>query len=51
MSFVKHTEGRFKEGKREEATKKVVEFYNGLPGKIKGFKGFIISGPYSLGRY
>ena len=44
MSFVKHIEGRFKEGKREEAEKKVVEFYNGLSGKIKGFNGFIMSG-------
>ena len=44
MSFVKHIEGRFKEGKREEAEKKVEEFYNGLSGKIKGFNGFIMSG-------
>lgn len=44
MSFVKHIEGRFKEGKREEGQKKVVDFYNGLSGKIKGFKGFIMSG-------
>ena len=44
MSFAKHIEGRFKEGKREEATIKIVDFYNGLPGKIKGFNGFIMSG-------
>ena len=44
MSFAKHIEGRFKEGRREEATKKVVDFYNGLSGKIKGFNGFIMSG-------
>ncbi|MGN6628702.1 MAG: Dabb family protein [Candidatus Nitrosocosmicus sp.] len=44
MSFVKHIEGRFKEEKREEAIKKIVEFYNGLSGKIKGFNGFIMSG-------
>ena len=44
MSFAKHIEGRFKEGKREEATKKIVDFYNGLSGKIKGFNGFIMSG-------
>jgi heme-degrading monooxygenase HmoA len=37
-------EGRFKEGKREEATKKIMDFYNGLSGKIKGFNGFIMSG-------
>jgi hypothetical protein len=37
MSFAKHIEGRFKEGKREEATKKIVDFYNGSSGKIKGF--------------
>lgn len=30
--------------KREEGTKKVVDFYNGLIGKIKGFKGFIMTG-------
>ena len=44
MSFVKHLEGRFKEGKREEGIKKIVEFYNELSGKIKGFNGFIMSG-------
>jgi heme-degrading monooxygenase HmoA len=44
MSFVKHIEGRFKEGKREEGQKKVVDFYNELSGRIKGFKGFIMSG-------
>ena len=44
ISFAKHIEGRFKEGKREEATKKIVDFYNGLSGKIKGFNGFIMSG-------
>jgi hypothetical protein len=44
MLFVRHIEGRFKEGKREEATKKIEDFYNGLPGKIKGFNGFIMSG-------
>ncbi|MGN6347992.1 MAG: antibiotic biosynthesis monooxygenase [Candidatus Nitrosocosmicus sp.] len=44
MSFVKHIEGRFKEGKREEAIKKIVEFYDELSGKIKGFNGFIMSG-------
>jgi heme-degrading monooxygenase HmoA len=30
--------------KREEGTKKVVDFYNGLIGKIKEFKGFIMTG-------
>ena len=44
MSFAKHIEGCFKEGKREEASKKVVDFYNGLSGKIKGFNGFVMSG-------
>jgi quinol monooxygenase YgiN len=44
MSFVKHIEGSFKEGKREEAIKKIVDFYNGLSGKIDGFNGFIMSG-------
>jgi len=44
MSFVKHIEGSFKEGKREEAIKKIGDFYNGLSGKIDGFNGFIMSG-------
>jgi len=44
MPFAKHIEGRFKEGNREDATKKIVDFYNGLSGKIKGFNGFIMSG-------
>jgi heme-degrading monooxygenase HmoA len=47
MSYIKHLEARFKEGKRDEGTKKVVDFYDGLIGKAKGFKGFIMSG--SLG--
>ena len=44
MSYIRHIEGRFKEGKRDEAAKKVVDFYNGLAGKVKGFKGFIMTG-------
>ena len=44
MSFVKHIEGTFREGKREEAIKKVVDYYSGLSGKVKGFRGFITSG-------
>jgi quinol monooxygenase YgiN len=44
MSFAKHIEGRFKEGKREEPSKKVVDFYNGLSGKVKGSNGFVMSG-------
>ena len=43
MSFVKHLEGTFKEGKREEAIKKVVDHYSELSGKVKGFRGFITS--------
>ncbi len=44
MSYIRHIEGRFKEGKRDEAAKKVVDFYDGLAGKVKGFKGFIMIG-------
>ena len=44
MSYIRHIEGRFKEGKRDEAAKKVVDFYDGLAGKVKGFKGFIMTG-------
>jgi hypothetical protein len=44
MSYTKHIEGRFKEGKRDEGAKRVADFYNGLVGKVKGFKGFIMSG-------
>jgi hypothetical protein len=44
MSFIRHIEGRFKEGKRDEAVKKVVGFYGGLVGKVKGYKGFIMTG-------
>ena len=44
MSYIRHIEGRFKEGKREEAAKKIVDFYDGLAGKVKGFRGFIMTG-------
>jgi hypothetical protein len=44
MSFVKHIEGTFIEGKRDEVIKKVVDHYNGLSDKVKGFQGFITSG-------
>jgi heme-degrading monooxygenase HmoA len=44
MSYIRHIEGRFKEGKRDEAAKKVVDFYNGLVGKVKEYKGFIMTG-------
>jgi quinol monooxygenase YgiN len=43
MLFVKHIEGRFKDGKREEGIQKVVDFYNALSGRAMGFKGFIMS--------
>jgi hypothetical protein len=43
MSYIRHIEGRFKEGKRDEAAKKVVDFYNGLVGKVKEYKGFIMT--------
>ena|ERR671939_547867 len=45
MSYIRHIEGRFKQGQRDEASRKVVDFYNGLIGKkIKGFRGFIMTG-------
>jgi hypothetical protein len=44
MPFVKHIEGSFREGKRKEGIKKVVDHYNELSGKVKGFRGFITSG-------
>jgi quinol monooxygenase YgiN len=44
MSYIRHIEGRFKEGKRNEAAKKIVDFYDGLAGKVKGFRGFIMTG-------
>jgi hypothetical protein len=33
-----------REGKRDEGTKKVVDFYDGIIGKAKGFKGLIMTG-------
>ena len=44
MTYIKHIEGRFKQGKRDEAVQIIVDFYNGLVGKVKGFKGFIMTG-------
>jgi quinol monooxygenase YgiN len=44
MLYIRHIEGRFKEGKRDEAAKKIVDFYDGLAGKVKGFRGFIMTG-------
>jgi heme-degrading monooxygenase HmoA len=43
MPFVKHIEGTFREGKIEEGIK-VVDHYNELSDKWKGFRGFINSG-------
>jgi heme-degrading monooxygenase HmoA len=43
MTYIKHIEGRFKQGKRD-AVQMIVDFYNGLVGKVKGFKGFIMTG-------
>jgi len=44
MTYIKHIEGRFKQGKRDEAVQMIVDFYNGLVRKVKGFKGFIMTG-------
>ena len=45
MSYIRHIEGRFKQGKTDEAARKVVDFYNGLIGKkTKGLRGFIMTG-------
>ncbi|MFL6404137.1 MAG: hypothetical protein ACJ71M_11735 [Nitrososphaeraceae archaeon] len=33
-----------REGKRDEGAKKVVDFYDGIIGKAKGFKGLIMTG-------
>jgi quinol monooxygenase YgiN len=44
MSYIRHIEGRFKQGKRDEGQKRVVDFYNGIVGKVKGLKGFMMTG-------
>jgi heme-degrading monooxygenase HmoA len=36
--------GSFQRGKERRSSKKVVDFYDGLAGKVKGFKGFIMTG-------
>jgi hypothetical protein len=41
MSYTRHIEGRFKQGKREEAARKVVDFYNGLIGNKLGDLGVL----------
>jgi heme-degrading monooxygenase HmoA len=46
MSYVKRIEGKFKNDKKEEGVKMVVDFYNGMAGNIKGFKGFIMTGSF-----
>jgi hypothetical protein len=33
-----------REGKRDKGAKKVVDFYDGIIGKAKGFKGLIMTG-------
>ena len=44
MSYAKQLKAHWKEGKRDEGAKMVVDFYNGLIGKANGFKGFIMTG-------
>lgn len=44
MSYVKRIEGKFKIDKKEEGVKMVVDFYSGMAGNIKGFKGFVMTG-------
>jgi heme-degrading monooxygenase HmoA len=36
--------GSLQRGKKRRSSKKVVNFYDGLAGKVKGFKGFIMTG-------
>jgi hypothetical protein len=36
IKYVKHNKARLKAGKREESTKKILEFLNKLEGKVKG---------------
>lgn len=38
-----HIEGKYKEGRREEGIKRVVDFYTRLRNNAKGFKGFIMT--------
>ncbi|MBV9178153.1 MAG: hypothetical protein JO297_14060 [Nitrososphaeraceae archaeon] len=40
ISYIRHIEGCFKQGKRDEGQKRVVDFYNGIVGKVKGLKRF-----------
>ena len=42
IKYVKHNKARLKAGKREESTKKILEFLNKLEGKVKGMKGFLV---------
>jgi hypothetical protein len=37
-----------REGKRDEGAKKVVDFYDGIIGKAKGFKGLIMTGSWTI---
>ncbi|MDR4490219.1 MAG: hypothetical protein R2685_04875 [Candidatus Nitrosocosmicus sp.] len=44
MSYIKRIEGKFKNDKKEDGIKMVVDFYNRMAENTKGFKGFIMTG-------
>jgi heme-degrading monooxygenase HmoA len=42
FGFVKHNTVRVKEGKREESTHMLLDFFDGLEGKVAGMRGYLI---------
>jgi heme-degrading monooxygenase HmoA len=42
IKYIKHNRARLKAGKREESTKRLMQFFADLEGKVKGMKGFVI---------
>jgi heme-degrading monooxygenase HmoA len=44
FQYIKHNRARIKPGKREESTRMLLDFFNGLQagGKVKGFAGYIV---------
>jgi heme-degrading monooxygenase HmoA len=42
IKYIKHNRARLKANKREESTKRLLQFFGGLEGKVKGMSGFVI---------
>ena len=42
LGFVKHNKARLKEGKRDESTGMLLNFFEQFEGKVKGMKGYVI---------